>query len=192
MQVSLDRLALFLGGDDYILRLSLINKGPSHSGFASSSAVSLNLLHACYQAMGDHERTDTIILANLTWIFENSLGLRSGRQDIDGPLLGGIHSIHYSNVIDPEMLAISNIETRDIDSYYEDIPSSLLLVDTGIPRTKSLDLRRGLNIRHLRYLSGNSQAIIAMKKSHGIHSLICKAFSSHDWERWSLIRSIIL
>ena len=170
------------------LRIYLRNRGPSRSGFASSSAVSLNLLRALYRATGQDYLCEKGILASLTWLFENSLCLRSGRQDIDGALLGGMNSIRYHPHISflmPTVTPLATILHADVDpkQFHHELYQRILLVDTGIPRASHLDIRRGLNVRHLTYLTKNPLGFIAIKKSIGVHRAIVEAFTTGHWAR---------
>ena len=165
-------------------RLSLINRGPSRSGFASSSAVAFNLLKLLYCASGQYElatANQQLIMGSMVLLFENRLGLKSGRQDVDGLLPNGLKLLHYGAAHSGDFLC-PRIEY--LPSFpFEQLPSHIMLVDTGIPRAAHLDLRRGLNMRHWALLSRDSTRFPALRRSYAVHRAIVECLSRHDWPR---------
>ena len=163
---------IFVGGASRWrgIRLFLCNRGVSRSGFASSSAVAVNLLAALYRACGVTS-TDRIQLGSLSLLFENQLGLKSGRQDVDGPLLPGLKHLIYhptSGVVVPEVEELH-------------VPLNLVLVDTGVRRPAETSVKRGLNMRHLAFLSREPHSFLSIRKSLGIHVDIVDAVRRSDW-----------
>jgi mevalonate kinase len=167
-------------------RLDLINNGPSRSGFASSSAVAVCLLQVLYMCSGQYDLgTDRIRLGSMALLFENRLGLKSGRQDVDGLLPNGLKILRYpptTGFVCPE------IETWSSEQFdFSALPSHFVLVDTGIPRPGFLDLRRGLNMRHWAFLSRDPLKYPAIRKSLGIHVQIVDAFRLQNWPRLGVL-----
>ena len=185
------------------IHIMIRNRGPSRSGFASSSSVSLNLLNALYTLQQNtylwppisqnpaHPIKDKEAIALrglMVWLFENECGLRSGRQDVDAPLVGGLNAFHYGGqqagpcwplrmTWKPFTIACD----ASIKYTEEELLNRLILVDTGIPRTTSLDIRRGLNMRHLSYLTRQEPAYSALFESLRVHDEIVHAFSDGHW-----------
>ena len=86
----------FTGNNNHGLKLSVTNVGPSRSGFASSSAVAMNILKVLYYCCNmTHIANNDILLGSMALLFENHLGLKSGRQDVDGLLPNGIKLLYY-------------------------------------------------------------------------------------------------
>jgi hypothetical protein len=159
----------FVGGNWRGVRVYLCNRGVSRSGFASSSAVAVNLLAALYAACG--VSIEPVQLGSLALLFENQLGLKSGRQDVDGPLLPGLKHLVYrptAGVVEPV------VETLHV-------PLNLMLVDTGVRRPADNSLKRGLNMRHLAFLSREPCSFLSIRKSLGIHKEIVEAVRRSDW-----------
>ncbi|KNC46322.1 uncharacterized protein AMSG_02774 [Thecamonas trahens ATCC 50062] len=175
----LEQLAAFTGapnaGGAYALCVDIINSGPSRSGFASSSAVAVNLLGALYAACGSAVADDPILLGSHVLLFENVLGLKSGRQDVDG-VLPGLKLLHYApteTVLVPSLPCTVGWVSEAAERA---TTQSLLVVDTGIQRTAVLDYRRGLNSRHMSYLRRKGKPYAAIVASLGIHAHIVQAF----------------
>eukprot|EP00455_Lapot_gusevi_P025947 TRINITY_DN2737_c0_g2_i3.p1 TRINITY_DN2737_c0_g2~~TRINITY_DN2737_c0_g2_i3.p1 ORF type:complete len:330 (-),score=59.77 TRINITY_DN2737_c0_g2_i3:87-1076(-) len=169
-------------GEPRGLRLSLSNRGPSRSGFASSSAVATTLLQVLYRCSGQTDiANDRISLGSRVLLFENHLGLKSGRQDVDGLLPGGFKVLHYAPTSEFLVPHITLWPANQLD--VASLPSHLVLVDSGIPRPAVLDLRRGLNMRHWAFLSRQPHKYHAIQQSIGIHFQIVEAFSGQQWER---------
>jgi hypothetical protein len=104
----------------------------------------------CYDGTCTSATTATCFIPILTWLFENELGLRSGRQDMDGSILPGFNHLHYH----PITQTLLSPHQHPIPSHIQnELPKHMLLLDTKIPRSKSLDVRRGLNLRQLGYLT---------------------------------------
>jgi galactokinase/mevalonate kinase-like predicted kinase len=163
------------------LKLAISNLGPSRSGFASSSAVSANLLKGLYLASGqEHLTNDFNLFGSLVLLFENQLGLKSGRQDIDGLLPNGLKVIRYlptNDVLVPSL---------DLDSMNRievvGISENLILVDSGIQRPSSLGRTRGLNMRHWSLLTRDSATFPALIESYKVHDKITEALIAKDWK----------
>ncbi len=167
------------------LRFRIGSLIPEGSGFASSSTAGANILNALYHVSDQEEFTGRAdyedLLGSLTLLFENKLGLKSGRQDVEGPIYGKVNDITYKPTEDFLVGKINQLEL--VDDQLKDIKEHLLLVDTGIPRTKSLDIRRGLNMRSLAYLSRDPKAYLAIEKSLGLHKEIVEAFKTQNWPK---------
>jgi mevalonate kinase len=160
----------FVGGVAWNgVRLHLCNRGVSRSGFASSSAVAINLLAALYTACGVH--IEPVHCASLALLFENQLGLKSGRQDVDGPLYSGLKHLVYRQT--------SRVVLPEIEMLH--VPLNLVLVDTGVRRPTDTSLKRGLNMRHLAFLSRDPVTFLSIRKSLGIHGEIVEAVRKSNW-----------
>ena len=107
------------------LKLVLRNYGPSRSGFASSSAVATCLLQALYNSSGQFEiANNKTLLGSMVLLFENELGLKSGRQDVDGLLPGGFKLLSYppqDGFLTPE------VSHWNEDSLYNDLTKHFAL-----------------------------------------------------------------
>ncbi|KAI3632864.1 hypothetical protein MIR68_008939 [Amoeboaphelidium protococcarum] len=195
-----------------VMHISIVNKGPSRSGFASSSAVSLNLLNSllrlfmqfipkCCQYLQFMMDLDCDLnrqqFGLIVWLFENTIGLKSGRQDIDAPLYGhGLNSWQYGPVFFDQNYAIDRqlIQHEQIDLDVFELTNRLIIVDTGIQRSTGDGLQRGLNMRHLAYLLGptieagsqestNSKAYEAIEQSIFVHEQIVNALRQANWQQ---------
>jgi len=160
------------------IRLALANLGPSRSGFASSSAVALNLLQVLYGAAGVISiARNPVLLGSMALLFENRLGLKSGRQDVDGLLPGGVKSIDYVPQNGFQVPVLSKRSPPDLSQ----LPKHMRLINSGIPRAAGLGLHRGLNMRFWAYLSRNVTRYACIVKSYGAHRLIVKAIRNRNW-----------
>jgi galactokinase/mevalonate kinase-like predicted kinase len=137
----LDDISKFTNGKGLHLRVT--SHGPSRSGFASSSSVGINLLHALFQASGQEDiLRNKRILGIMTLLMEKKLGLNSGQQDIDGPMYPGLKKIDYgpsTGTIAPKEEDVRQIQltSKQEDSLF----NNLILVNTGIARTHATDTR---------------------------------------------------
>ncbi|KAI3648307.1 hypothetical protein MP228_006161 [Amoeboaphelidium protococcarum] len=194
-----------------VMHIKILNKGPSRSGFASSSAVSLNLLNSLLrlfmQYIPECRRYLQFMMdldcdlnrqqfGLIVWLFENTIGLKSGRQDIDAPLYGhGLNSWQYGPVFFDQGYAIDRqlIQHGQIDLGVSELTKRLVIVDTGIQRSTGDGLQRGLNMRHLAYLLGptieagsqdstNSKAYQAIEQSIFVHEQIVNAIQQFNWQ----------
>ena len=151
------------------------NLGVSRSGFASSSSVAVNLLNALFRATEHAKVVDDLVdLGSLALLFENELGLKSGRQDVDGPVFPGVKLLRYSptsGIVEPQ------IEEMNVPG----LEQHILLVDTGVRRPQVTNLKRGLNMRHLNFLTRNPRGFVAIRKSLGVHKDIYQALCSENW-----------
>jgi galactokinase/mevalonate kinase-like predicted kinase len=160
------------------LRLTVRSTGPSRAGFASSSCVALCLLRALYGASGQDELAQPATLSSLALLLENEVGLKSGKQDTDGPLYPGVKSIKYPPTdgfleSDLQVLAVDERALRE----------NLVLVNSGIQRPAANGLRRGLNMRHYAYVSRDPKRFAAVMKSLEVHERIVEAVLCEDWPR---------
>jgi galactokinase/mevalonate kinase-like predicted kinase len=172
----LSDLARFTGRGG--MRLTVRSTGPSRAGFASSSCVALCLLRALYGASGQDELTQPATLSSLALLLENEVGLKSGKQDTDGPLYPGVKAIKYPPTdgfleSDLEVLAVDERALRE----------NLVLVNSGIQRPAANGLRRGLNMRHYAYVSRDPKRFEAVMKSLEVHERIVDAVLRQDWPR---------
>jgi hypothetical protein len=104
------------------LRLALTNNGPSRSGFASSSAVGTCLLQVLYLCSGQHDMgTDLTLLGSMVLLFENQLGLKSGRQDVDGLLPQGLKILRYAPTSGFVFPTITTWSEKDFD--FQQLPT---------------------------------------------------------------------
>ncbi len=158
------------------LRLWVRSRGPSRSGFASSSCVSLGLLRVLYEASGQSSLAEPRMLSSLALLLENEVGLKSGKQDTDGPLYPGVKSIRYaptSGFLEGE------IECLKLDE--RALGENLILVNSGIQRPAATGLRRGLNMRHYAYVSRDPRRFPAVMQSLAVHREIVEALLRSDW-----------
>lgn len=175
-----DQIFNFFERKDITLKLCVENYGPSRSGFASSSAVSGNLLKVLFKGSGQTRISDDdLICGSMVLLFENQLGLKSGRQDIDGLLPTGLKSITYFPTgkflfptVDPEFHLKLNLDL---------LTENLLIVDTGIQRNPSLGRSRGLNMRHWALLSRDGPKFAAIKDSYDVHEEILHSLCSQNF-----------
>lgn len=178
----LDQIKRFTKGNG--LFLSVSNVGPSRSGFASSSAVACNILKVLYSCCSGLEyiANDGILLGSMALLLENHLGLKSGRQDVDGLLENGLKILHYSQTT---KFLIPEIDIRRLDSRYSKFKlqyfsNNLVLVNSGIARPHTLGLHRGLNMRFWAYLSRDPVRYKAIKESYFIHEQIICAIEENN------------
>ena len=158
------------------LRLTVESTGPSCSGFASSSCVALSLLGVLYRASGQEPLTAPATLSSLALLFENELGLKSGKQDTDGPLYPGVKAIHY-----PKTRGFLESEVTTLTLDESALRDNLVLVNSGIQRPAATGLQRGLNMRHYSYLSRDKLRFSAINKSLAVHEQIVEAVKREDW-----------
>jgi galactokinase/mevalonate kinase-like predicted kinase len=172
----LDDVLRFSGGRG--LRLTLRSEGPSRSGFASSSCVALALLQVLYAASAQDELTQRETLSSLALLLENEVGLKSGKQDTDGPLYAGVKSLRYRPTdgflaSDVTPLALNEAALNE----------NLTLANSGIQRPPASGLRRGLNMRHYSYVSRDPRRFPAVMRSLEVHEAILEALVAGDWPR---------
>lgn len=159
------------------LRLRVASEGPSRSGFASSSCVALGLLCVLYRASGQDAMLEPEMLSSQALLFENELGLKSGKQDTDGPLYPGVKAITYPPT---DGFLRSEISTLSVDE--EELQDHLYIVSSGIQRPPASGLGRGLNMRHHSYLSRDPERFGAILASLEVHDRIVEALQRRDWE----------
>ena len=160
------------------LFVDVTNEGPSRSGFASSSAVAMNLVGSVYSVMKHTKEipVDPLGLGSHVLLFENELGLKSGRQDVDGGILPGLKSLQYpptDGVLKPTTPFSVGWVSEEAERA---VTTRLAVIDTGIQRTVALDYRRGLNSRALAYLRRAGDAYRAIIASFALHARIVQAF----------------
>jgi galactokinase/mevalonate kinase-like predicted kinase len=160
------------------LHLTVESLGPSRAGFASSSCVALGLLGVLYRASAQEELTVARTLSSLALLFENELGLKSGKQDTDGPLYPGVKSIRYPKT---NGFLESELTTLKLDE--SELRDNLVLVNSGIQRPAATGLRRGLNMRHYSYLSRDPLRFGAVTRSLDVHEQIVEAVNLRDWPK---------
>ncbi|ETO12551.1 hypothetical protein RFI_24825, partial [Reticulomyxa filosa] len=180
-RILTDDITSFIGGGEgsHGLGLELVNLGPSRSGFASSSAVACNLLKVLYTCAGvAHIANDNILLGSMALLFENKLGLKSGRQDVDGLLPNGLKILHYQSRTDFQVPDISYFSSS---FKLDQLSKNLLLVNSGIARASSLGLHRGLNMRFWAYLSRQPHRFKPILQSYGIHHELIKALHFNNY-----------
>jgi hypothetical protein len=183
-ELSVDELTqkfIKFAGNGCLLRLSLTNLGPSRSGFASSSAVSSNLLKVLYKASGQDTIADDLsTFGSLVLLFENRLGLKSGRQDVDGLLPQGFKNLSYGPTSETLLPKLK----QSVFAKFEQgkVPENLIVVDSGIQRPTHLGRKRGLNMRHLALLSRSKDRFPAIRQSYGVHDLIVDSFIRLHWQ----------
>ncbi len=172
----LDDIARFTGGCG--LRLAIRSVGPSRSGFASSSCVALSLLRVLYGASSQEELAQPEVLSSLALLLENEVGLKSGRQDTDGPLYPGLKALRY-----PPTTGFLEPELRMLEVNERALRENLVLVNSGIQRPAATGLRRGLNMRHYSYLSRDKERFPAILASLTVHERIVESLQQEDWRR---------
>ncbi len=172
----LEDVTRFAGGRG--LRLCVESHGPSRSGFASSSCVALGLLRVLYGASGQEALAAPRLLSSLALLLENEVGLKSGKQDTDGPLYPGVKSLLYPPTAG---FLEGRIERLPLDEAA--LGERLWLVDSGIQRPAATGLRRGLNMRHYSYLSRDPVRVPAVVESLEVHAEVVQALASCDWSR---------
>jgi len=160
------------------LSIKLTSLGPSRSGFASSSAAALNLLKCLYMASGNPIAKNEIQIGSLALLFENRLGLKSGRQDVDGLLPGGVKQIEY---LPTEEFQLPTLLIDNSKLNFGSLPDHMLLINSNIPRSTGLGLHRGLNMRHWALLSRDRERFAAIVKSYGIHDRIVDALEKKNY-----------
>ncbi len=158
------------------LRLVVRSSGPSRSGFASSSCVALCLLRALYGASQQDELAQPATLSSLALLLENEVGLKSGKQDTDGPLYPSVKSIKYPPATG---FLESDLTVLEVDEVM--LRENLVLVNSGIQRPAATGLRRGLNMRHYAYVSRDPKRFAAVVKSLEVHERIVDAVRREDW-----------
>jgi galactokinase/mevalonate kinase-like predicted kinase len=160
------------------LRLTVTSFGPSRAGFASSSCVSVSLLRALYGASGQEELAEPRTLSSLALLLENEVGLKSGKQDTDGPIYPGVKAIRYpptTGFLESELSLLEVDETA--------LREHLVLVNSGVQRPAATGLKRGLNMRHYSYVSRDPRRFGAVVSSLEIHHRIVDAVAREDWPR---------
>lgn len=160
------------------LRLTVRSEGPSRSGFASSSCVALALLRVLYAASDQEELTQRETLSSLALLLENEVGLKSGKQDTDGPLYPGVKSLRYRPTAG---FLASEVVSLPVDE--AELNENLALVGSGIQRPPATGLRRGLNMRHYSYISRDPLRFPAVMRSLAVHEAIVDALVGSDWPR---------
>jgi galactokinase/mevalonate kinase-like predicted kinase len=135
-------------------------------------------LRALYGASGQDELAQPATLSSLALLLENEVGLKSGKQDTDGPLYPGVKAIKYPPTdgfleSDLEVLAVDERALRE----------NLVLVNSGIQRPAANGMRRGLNMRHYAYISRDPKRFAAVMKSLDVHDRIVDAVLREDWPR---------
>ncbi|MCU0243135.1 MAG: hypothetical protein MUF51_12030, partial [Vicinamibacteria bacterium] len=172
----LDDIARFTGGTG--LRLTVRSTGPSRAGFASSSCVALALLRVLYGASGQVELIEPRLLSSLALLMENEVGLKSGKQDTDGPLYPGIKAIEY-----PPTTGFLEARLARLEIDQQALCEHLWLVNSGIQRPAASGLQRGLNMRHYSYVSRDPRRSAAVMRSLDVHDAIVAALQAEDWQR---------
>lgn len=160
------------------LRLTVRSEGPSRSGFASSSCVTLALLRVLYAASDQEELTQRETLSSLALLLENEVGLKSGKQDTDGPLYPGVKSLSYRPTTG---FLASEVIPLPVDE--AELNENLALVGSGIQRPPATDLRRGLNMRHYAYVARDPLRFPAVMRSLAVHEAIVDALVRSNWLR---------
>jgi galactokinase/mevalonate kinase-like predicted kinase len=160
------------------LRVTVTSFGPSRAGFASSSCVSVSLLRALYGASGQEELAEPRTLSSLALLLENEVGLKSGKQDTDGPLYPGVKAIRY-----PPTTGFLESELRVLEVDEAALRENLVLVNSGIQRPAATGLKRGLNMRHYSYVSRDPLRFGAVVSSLDVHHRIVDAVAREDWPR---------
>eukprot|EP01083_Nonionella_stella_P067794 179539_1 len=175
----LSDIARFTGGHG--LSLSVSNLGPSRSGFASSSAVACNILKVLYACCGCDIAHNDELLASMALLLENRLGLKSGRQDVDGLFAApnGVKVLHYNETTQFVTPKISFLRSDRFN--IDELCRKMILVNSGIARASGLGLHRGLNMRFLAYLSRDPVRFKSILQSYRIHSDIVDALQSNNY-----------
>lgn len=164
------------------LCVDVASAGPVRSGLASSSAVAMALLAALLATTDtsvDAVWRDAIALGTLAMRFENALGLKTGRQDVDG-LLPGVKHLRYGptrGLLVPAMPCVVGFADEAAAAR---IARHVHVVDTAIPRATRLDWRRGLNARHLALLRRHGPPFAALLASLGAHDALVRAYLAGD------------
>jgi hypothetical protein len=140
--------------------------------------VAICLLRALYGASGQDELVQPATLSSLALLLENEVGLKSGKQDTDGPLYPGVKSIKYPPTT---RFLESDITVLDVDEGA--LRENLVLVNSGIQRPAAGGLRRGLNMRHYAYVSRDPNRFDAILESLEVHERIVRAVKEEDWPR---------
>ena len=172
----LDDVLRFSGGRG--LRLTLRSEGPSRAGFASSSCVALALLQVLYVASDQEELTQRETLSSLALLLENEVGLKSGKQDTDGPLYAGVKSLRYRPTTG---FLASDVAPLVLDEAA--LNENVVLANCGVQRPPASGLRRGLNMRHYSYVSRDPLRFPAVMRSLEVHESIVDALVRSDWPR---------
>jgi len=174
-------MKFFKPGNANGFKITLINKSPSGSGMATSSALSANLLNVLYHASQQHQfigEENRILLGSMVLLFENELKLKSGRQDPDGSIFPGVKSFEYSQT---DGFVVPNQPVKVLDINEKDLAENLVLFNSGMKRREATDLKRNLNQRHFAFLSRDKKRYRAIRKSYGIHKEIEKALLEGNW-----------
>ncbi len=135
-------------------------------------------MRALYGASRQDELTHPDTLSSLALLLENEVGLKSGKQDTDGPLYPGVKSIKYPPTTG---FLESDLTVLDVDE--RALRENLVLVNSGIQRPAAAGLRRGLNMRHYAYVSRDPQRFDAILASLDVHERIVRAVKEQDWPR---------
>ena len=128
--------------------------------------------------VGQDELAQPSTLSSLALLLENEVGLKSGKQDTDGPLYPGVKAIKYPPT---GGFLESNLEVLAVDE--RALRENLVLVNSGIQRPAADGLRRGLNMRHYAYVSRDPKRFAAVMKSLDVHNRIVDAVAREDWPR---------
>jgi galactokinase/mevalonate kinase-like predicted kinase len=172
----LEDVRRFTGGRG--LRLMVESEGPSRAGFASSSCVALGLLRVLYGASGQEALCEPETLSSMALLLENEVGLKSGKQDTDGPLYAGVKALDYRPTTG---FLVSDVRPVALDE--KALCEHLVLANSGIERPPATGLRRGLNMRHYSYLSHDPARFPAVMRSLEVHDAIVDALGACDWPR---------
>merc|ERR1712228_304263 len=116
---------------------------------------------------------------SMALLLENRLGLKSGRQDVDGLLPNGIKVLHYNKstgFVSPK-ISFLNKDRFNV----KELGQNMILVNSGIARASGLGLHRGLNMRFLAYLSRDPIRFKSILQSYKIHDEIIKALEFNNY-----------
>lgn len=150
---------------------SLSNKGPSCSGFSSSSAVMTTLLTMMYTATCQHDKLQHV--HDWALLAENKMGLRSGWNDTY-TLKAGMH--HYTSM--PTTLVPVPIDDGTLSSIpMENFVKRVALVHTGLQRKATGRMNR----RHEVYLSKDEQLYPYLLQSFNVHDEMVHALQMQDF-----------
>jgi len=166
------------------LHLRVTSFGPSRGGLASSTAVAEKILDALYHATGQDQLAENKSLrGSLAILMENHLRLKSGRQDPDGSIWGGIKSFVYPPTEGFVEATGDNVSVLDLNAeQLAQVSDNLIFVNTNIPRSSATSLMRNLSMRNLSYLSRDiDRGFDAHIRSQGIHQRIVQAFETQNW-----------